>query len=94
MMKAVRDSGFTPVPGDVRLTLTGRLEAREGRFVLVLDGMKEPKTLTCVAAGPGDATDRALAQNAGRTVLIHGRWLFEGPGGMEVETVEAPPGAP
>ena len=93
-MRSVRDAGFTPVPEDVRLAVTGRLEARDGRFALVLDRMKEPRTLTCVAAGPGDALDRALAQNAGRAVEIHGRWRFEGQGTIQVETVEGSRDAP
>jgi hypothetical protein len=94
MMQAVRDAGFTPVPEDVRLTVTGTLEEREGRFVLVLDRMKEPRTLTCVAAGSGDTLERALAQNAGRAVEIQGRWQLEGQGRIQVETVESPPGVP
>jgi hypothetical protein len=94
MMRAVRDAGFTPVPEDVQLIVTGALEEREGRFVLVLDHMKEPRTLTCLPAGPGDALERALAQNAGRAVQIHGHWQFEGQGSIRVETVESPPDVP
>jgi len=93
-MQAIRDAGFTPVPEDVRLTVTGALEAREGRFVLVLDRMKEPRTLTCVGAGPDDALERALWQNAGRWVEIHGRWEFEGQGRVHVETLEGAQDAP
>ena len=88
MMQAVRDAGFTPVPEDVRLTVTGTLEEREGRFVLVLDRMKEPKTLTCVATGAVEPLERAFGQNAGRRVEMHGRWQFEGQGSIQVETVE------
>ena len=93
-MQAIRDAGFTPVPEDVRLTVTGALEAREGRFVLVLERMKEPRTLTCVAARPDDALERALSQNAGRSVEIQGRWQFEGQGRIQVETLEGPRDAP
>ena len=94
MMQAVGDAGFTPVPEDVRLTVTGTLEKREGRFVLVLDRMKEPRTLTCIASGPDNVLERALAQNAGRAVEIHGRWQFEGQGRIQVETLENPPDVP
>lgn len=90
MMQAVRDAGFKPVPEDVRLTVTGTLEEHEGHFVLVLDRMKEPRTLTCVGPGPGDA----LAHNAGRAVEIRGRWQSEGQGGIQVESVEGLPHAP
>jgi len=88
MMQAVRDAGFTPVPEDVRLTVTGTLEEHEGSFILGLDRMKEPRRLTCVAAGSGDTLRRALAQNAGRAVEIQGRWQLEGQGRIQVETVE------
>jgi hypothetical protein len=91
MMKAVKDSGFTPVPEEVRLVVTGRLEAREQRFVLVLDRMQEPMTLTCDATG---AVEVALAGHAGQTVEIRGRWQFEGGGSLRVEVVEAMPAAP
>jgi hypothetical protein len=94
MMQAIRDAGFTPVPEDVRLTVTGAVEARDGRFFLILDQMKEARELPCVVAHSGDPLDRRLAESVGRTVEIHGRWLFEGQGSLEVETVEAPPRAP
>ena len=94
MTQAIHDAGFTPVPEDVRLTVSGTVEARDGRFFLTLDRMKEAREITCVMARPGDALDRKLAASAGRPVEIRGRWLFEGQGRLEVETVEAPPGAP
>lgn len=89
MVQAVRDAGFTPVPDDIRLTVTGILEAHGGRFVLVLDRMKEPKILICVAARPGGTIERALGQYAGRAVEIQGRWQFEERGRIQVETVHS-----
>ena len=94
MMKAIRDAGFTPVPDDVSMIVTGTFEMRDGGFVLVLDRMKEPRSLTCLAARPGDALERALAQRPGRAVQIHGRWLSEGQGRLQVESVEDPPAPP
>ncbi len=94
MMKAIRDAGFTPVPDDVTMIVTGTLESGEGHCVLILDRMKEPRSLTCLSVRPGDALERALAQSAGRAVQIHGRWLFEGQGRLQVESVEDPPAPP
>ena len=94
MMEAVRDSGFTPVPEEVRLKLTGTIEARGRGFVLVLDQMKEAKTIVCVTSGPDDPVGAALASHAGKSVEIRGRWLFEGEGRLLVEAVEAIPAAP
>jgi hypothetical protein len=90
MMQRVRDAGFTPVPEEVRLTLTGRLEKRAGRIVLVLDRMQEPRELTCAVAGPTDRLESALA----RVVEIQGRWQLEGHGRILVETVKDAPDVP
>jgi len=78
MTRAIRDAGFTPVPEDVRLSLTGKLEARDGRFVLVLSGMRTAREVNCVPpSGPdGEAVAAALKEKAGRDVTLDGRWLF------------------
>jgi hypothetical protein len=91
MMEAIHDSGFTPVPEEVRLTLTGTIEARGRGFVLVLDRMKEPKAIVCVTSGPDDPLGAALADHAGKPVAVRGRWQFEGEGRLLVEAVEAAP---
>jgi hypothetical protein len=93
MTQTIRDAGFTPVLEDVRLTVTGALQAREGRYFLTLDRMKEARELPCLVPRAGDPHDRRLAESVGRAVEIHGRWLFEGQGGLEVDTVEATPPA-
>jgi hypothetical protein len=94
MIQAIRDAGFTPVPDEVLLTVTGRLEASQDRFLLTLDRMTEPRTLTCAGARAGDALERALAKRAGRVVEILGRWRFGGEGRLQVETVGSPPEGP
>src|SRR5439155_1159387 len=48
MLQAIRAAGFTPVPENVRMTLTGVLELRDGGCVLKLDRMKTPMELPCV----------------------------------------------
>ena len=80
MMEAVRSSGFTPVPEEVRLIVTGTIEARGRGFVVVLDRMNQPKTIVCVTSGPDDPGGAALADHAGKPVEIRGRWQFEGEG--------------
>lgn len=93
-MRAVYDAGFTPVPEEVRLTVTGRLEKRAGHVVLVLDRMKEPRVLACDVDGPADELERALARSPGQAVEIHGRWQAEGHGEILVETVKDSPEVP
>ena len=87
MTKAIRDAGFTPVPEEARFVLAGTLEARDGRFVLVLSGMKTPHEVTCVPAA-GEAIAAALREHAGRAVTVAGRWLFEDDGRLEVTSIE------
>jgi len=42
------------------MTVTGTLETRDGRFVLVLDRMKTPMELACVAGQQGGPSEQAL----------------------------------
>jgi hypothetical protein len=86
MTQAIRDAGFTPVPEDVRLTVAGRLETPGGSTVLVLTGMTSERSIPCRAG----ATD--LHGQAGREVVLTGRWLFEGSGALLVESVAPGPG--
>ena len=94
MTRVIRDAGFTPVPEDVRLTATGRLEARDGRIVLVLDRMKTPREVNCVSASGRDSIATALEEHAGRAVEVRGRWLFGDAGVLEVESIALLPASP
>jgi len=94
MIKAIRDAGFTPVPEDVHLTLTGTIEAREDRTVLVLAGMTMPREVACVAAPGHDTIPTVLRQQVGRLVEIKGRWRLEGSGLLETESVSPLPEGP
>jgi len=87
MMQAIRDAGFTPVPEDVRMTLTGILESRDGRWVLKLDRMKTLMELPCDDGRQDGPLARAPKKNAGRVVEVRGRWIAAGPGALEVETI-------
>jgi len=92
MSRAIRDAGFTPVPEEVSLTLTGVLELRSGLYVLVLDNMQKPKEVVCVPAPSGGASEAALRTNAGRAVAIEGRWRFDGDA-LLVEEITIQPGS-
>jgi hypothetical protein len=94
MTQTIHDAGFTPVPDDVRLVLTGRLVARDGSTVLALDGMTAPREVTCVAVPGRDAIGTALSDHAGKTVEIRGRWLFKDEGVLEVESISPLPDGP
>lgn len=87
MMQAIRDAGFTPVPEDVRMIVTGTLESQDGRRVLVLDRMKTPVEVSCVARPQDNATARALTEKAERFVEVRGRWIAGGQGTLEIETI-------
>ena len=91
MLQAIRDAGFTPVPENIRITATGRLESRDGRFVLVLDGMKTPRELTCVAGRQNGPSEQTLRETAGHAVEVRGRWISEGAGALELEAIGAAP---
>lgn len=92
MTKAIKNAGFTPVPEEVRLTLTGRLEARDGRFVLVLSGMRAPREVIGVPpSGPeAEAVAARLQEMAGRDVTVDGRWLFGETARIEVGKITEP----
>ncbi len=92
MTQAIRDAGFTPVPEQVGLTLTGVLESRSGRYVLVLDRMQKSKDVVCVPASGGEASEAALRAGVGRTVQIEGRWRFDGDS-LLVERITIQPGS-
>ena len=87
MMQAIRDAGFTPVPENIRITATGRLQARDGHFVLALDGMKATKELACLPGGPGGVSETVLRERSGQAVEIRGRFLDKDQGTLEVEAI-------
>jgi hypothetical protein len=93
MLDAIRDSGFTPVPEEIRLTVTGRLDLRHDRFVLVLDQMKNAKELRLSPGSTGDALKRALSESTSHAIAIQGRWLSEPETDLLVEKIETPTGA-
>lgn len=87
MTQAIHDAGFTPVPEDVRFTMTGLLETRDGRVVLALEGMTTARDVDCVEPADRGASDPRLAGHAGQRVELKGRWLFPDGGRIEVESI-------
>ncbi len=87
MMEAIRNSGFTPVPEDVHLTVTGTLKEVQGSFVLALDEMKEPKNVNCTVGEGNTAQELPLAATEARVVEVQGRWLSDDHGRLLVESV-------
>ena len=90
MMKAIHDSGFTPVEREVVLTVSGTLEKRSDTYILVMDGMKEPRSLICVPPQEGDSGQSDLSSHVGGKVLITGQWVGEAGGRIVVQRIEAP----
>ena len=88
MTKAIHDAGFSPVEEKTLLTVTGTLQKQNNGFVLVLDRMKEPRSLMCAAAQPGEAAEQELEKKVGRVVLVRGRWVAEGQGKLLIESIE------
>ncbi len=107
MLRSIRDAGFTPVPEDVRLVVTGTLQKRGDLFVLSLDQMSVPRDLICVpspgpapaaAASSPNASDGAIPDVAtlqahlGMSVEVKGRFIAEGEGRLEVTAIHSTSG--
>lgn len=80
MLQVIRDAGFTPVPEEVHLVVTGVLSKSGDRFGLALDAMTKPLTLVCEAASPAPA----LSDLVGRRVEVEGRWVTDGGGRLMI----------
>ncbi len=90
MLQVIRDAGFTPVPEEVRLVVTGTLSREGESLVLALDGMRSPRDLICITgAGPGAPDAAAAAALVGRRVEAEGRWVAEGGGRLELTAIHA-----
>jgi hypothetical protein len=88
MLQVIRDAGFTPVPEEVRLVVTGVLSKNGDRFVLALDAMTRPLALDCEAAREqGGSGAPALSEFLGRHVEVQARWLAVEGGRLEVAAV-------
>jgi hypothetical protein len=90
MLQVIFDAGFTPVPEEVRLVVTGTLSKKGEGFTLAVDGMKAPLELTCVpGAGPGAPDATELSALAGHRVEAGGRWAAAGAGRLELTAIRA-----
>jgi hypothetical protein len=74
MLKTVKEAGFTPVPEQVEVLLTGRVVRRDGKLAIELDRMRKPLTLL-VAPDPQSADGPPhLERHVDQTVELEGLW--------------------
>ncbi len=86
MQKQIKEAGFTPVPEQVELTVTGKVVKRDGGYALELDRMASPAVLP-VSAQAGAMLD-TLERKVGRSVELEARWQPD-PAGAGKLTVTA-----
>lgn len=88
MLRIIRDAGFKPVPADVRLTVTGRVERRGEALVIALDGLRSPVELAVVPHASSPDTADHLALHVDQLVQVEGFWLADGPGKLAVTAMK------
>lgn len=74
MLKLARKSNLKSLPDDTRLTVTGKVEKRDERLVVVLDQMRTPVELTVVPHSSAPESAAQLARRAGEWVEAEGYW--------------------
>ncbi len=95
MLVTIKEAGFTAVPEQVELVVSGKV-AREGdQLVLVLDRLKTPVSLPITAARENPETAAHLARHVGETVDLEGLWQpaptgQTGPGQLAVTLISGP----
>jgi hypothetical protein len=96
MLQMIHDAGFKPVPEDMRLTVTGKVEQRGDVLVIALDKMKAPKpvVLTIVPHASSPETAPHLARHVGDVIEAEGYWLPNESGKLAVTAlrVQGEPG--
>ena len=95
MLATIKEAGFTAVPEQVELVVSGKV-AREGdRLVLVLDKLKTPVSLPLTAAQENPETAAHLERHLGESVDLEGSWKpapagQTGPGQLAVTLISGP----
>jgi hypothetical protein len=74
MQSTIKNAGYTPIPDDVTLVLTGRIVQQAEGLTVELDGMRMPVALQVVAAKEDAETAAHLARHVGDRVELEGRW--------------------
>ena len=81
MLDTINAAGFKPVPGDVRLTVTGKAAKRGEALLVVLDRMKTPVEIAVVPHTSSPDTAPHLARHVGEPVQVEGYWQADGGSG-------------
>jgi hypothetical protein len=93
MTENIRRAGYTPIPTDIRLTVTGKVEKRGNALVVVLDQMKTPVELTAVPHRSSPETAPHLAHHVGQVMEVEGYWQAKQPKELAVTAVKVEGGA-
>ena len=77
MLQVIKAAGYTPVPEDVRLMVSGTLHKKDDGWVLEVDNLKQPITLILVVDKNDSQTTNAMQQQADKPVVVEGFWQAE-----------------
>ncbi|MFN3649508.1 MAG: hypothetical protein ACK47B_07980 [Armatimonadota bacterium] len=95
MWETIRDAGYTPIPEQTELRVTGTLAREADRLVLRLDKMRHPVELPLTAAEGHAELLSQLEKQVGQGVELEGLWKpgeEEGSHGTLGVTAVVPPG--
>jgi hypothetical protein len=92
MQDTVKESGFTPMPENVGLVVSGKVVRRAEGFALELDRMKSALVLPLTGTKDDPDTVAHLERHLGQTVGLEGLWQpppkdETGPGSLAVTAV-------
>jgi hypothetical protein len=74
MQQAIKEAGFTSMPENIDLVVTGRVLRTGGQLAVQLDRMQTPTRLLIAAAKEDPETATHLERHVGQTVRLEGRW--------------------
>ena len=80
MQKTIKDAGYTPIPENVDLVVTGKVVRQGAELSIELDKARQAATLTVTAARDDPDTAAHLERHIGETVEVEGRWQPTPPG--------------
>jgi hypothetical protein len=80
MQRTLKEAGYTPMPENVGLLVTGKVVRQGERLEIALDRMRAPMTLGIVAAKEDPETAVHLERHVGETVELEGLWQPAPPG--------------
>ncbi|MBV9868688.1 MAG: hypothetical protein JO316_25305 [Abitibacteriaceae bacterium] len=74
MLQVIKAAGYTPVPKDVRLTVSGTLHKKDDGWILEVDNLKQPMTLILIVDKNDSQTTNAIQQQEDKPVVVEGFW--------------------